>query len=558
MNSVPQLSALTGRGFFPKELPPTFTTESFGTLCAAYESKNLSFDCSKEKSSSKPSMFYLARAGDLRRDLAILNPIHYALLCKCVIENWSAIEKKFQSAISSTTPRVSLDGRAIERLHSLDSIPERRAASRKLGRFLLKTDISRFYPSVYTHSIPWAFHSKSAAKANRSDALFGNVIDKCVRNCQDGQTIGIPVGPDVSLVIAESILAQVDKEISDLGFGVFRHMDDYEMVFQTEAEALKARALLQTSLIGFELNLNPSKTAIRPLPQPIEEPWVAELNNIQIEPEPWRQSFKKDLIRYCDTAFKLAREHPNEGILKYAAGRISKINPPSGAENLVANLLSQFASNEPGCLGIALRPILRRVNPTTEQMEEETNLLVYIIREHAPQRNTSEVSWAIWAALVLKRLLPADIAPLVFGMNESVCSLLLLHARRLKLIKNPSAFANLRKQLANESLYGARWLLFYESVKKGWFKFSGSPHPVTSDPNFKRLWKSDVEFYDETKIDLPAPKLAVDPNFNLDNLASDDPRLEAIDDYLSGFVTEYEEGDDEEEAYEDQDNDDLT
>lgn len=546
MSSAPQLSALTGRGFFPKELPPTFTTATFGAFCAAYESKDLSFDCSKEKSSSKPSMFYLARAGDLRRDLSILNPIHYALLCKCVIENWPAIEKRFQSTISSTTPRVSLDGRAIERLHFLDSIPERRAETRKLGRFLLKTDISRFYPSIYTHSIPWAFHSKSAAKADRTDALFGNVIDKRVRNCQDGQTIGIPVGPDVSLVIAESILAQVDREISNLGLGVFRHMDDYEMVFQTEAEALKARALLQASLIGFELNLNPSKTAIRPLPQPIEDPWVAELNGIQIEHEPWRQSFKKDLIRYCDTAFKLASEHPNEGILKYAAGRISKINPPSGSENLVANLLSQFASNEPGCLGIALRPILRRLNATPKQVDEETNLLVYIIREHAPQRNSSEVSWAIWAALVLKRPLPADVAPLVFGMNESVCSLLLLHARRLRLIKNPSAFAQLRKQLAKESLYGARWLLLYESVKKGWLKFSGTPHPVTSDPNFKRLWKMDVEFYDETKIDLPAPKLSADPSADLEDLDSDDPRLEAIDDYLSGFVTEYEEVDDEE------------
>jgi hypothetical protein len=31
----------------------------------------------------------------------------------------------------------------------------------------------------------------------------------------------------------------------------------------------------------------------------------------------------------------------------------------------------------------------------------------------------------------------------------------------------------------------------------------------------------------------------------LDDLAPDDPRLEAIDDYLSGFVTEYEnDGDD--------------
>lgn len=401
-----------------------------------------------------------------------------------VVDNWTKIEESFQSSISSTTPRVSTDGRAIERLHFLDSIPERRAACRKLGKFLLKTDISRFYPSVYTHSIPWAFHSKPVAKADNSDALFGNLLDRRMRNCQDRQTVGIPIGPDVSLVLAESILAQIDKEIASLGLGVMRHMDDYELVFQTEAQALEARSRLQANLIEYELNLNPAKTSIRALPQPIEDAWVAKLNSVELET--WNPDFKKNVIRYCDIAFRLAHESPNEGILKYAAGRLSKVDPPHGSENLVANLLSQFASNEPGCLGIALRPILRRINPTAEQAREETDLLEYIIREHAPQRNSSEVSWAIWAALVLRRPLNSDIAPLVFEMNESVCSFLLLHARRLKLISNPAAFAHLRQQLLSESLYGHRWLLLYESAKKGWFRFSSVNHPVTLDPNFKR------------------------------------------------------------------------
>lgn len=554
--STPTLSSLTGRGYLPKELPPTFASKSFGDFCKSYEKKTLTFDCSKEKACSKPSMFHLARAGDLRRNLAILNPIHYSLLCKCVVENWGAIENAFQSAISSTTPSVSADGRAIERLKFLDSIPERRASCRRLGRFLLKTDISRFYPSIYTHSIPWAFHTKAAAKKDRSDKLFGNVIDAAVRNCQDAQTIGIPVGPDVSLVIAESILARVDKNIADLGLDKFRHMDDFELVFQTEAQALEAKALLQAGLMEFELSLNPSKTSILPLPQPIEDPWIAELNTIDIDSR--KGSFKKDIIRYCDTAFRLAGANPHEGILKYAAGRIAKIVAPSDAEDLIAHLLSQFASTEPGCLGMALRPILKRSGGSPEQVQEETNLLAFIVREHAPQRNSSEVAWALWAALVLRRSLPSDIASLVVGMNESVCSLLLLHARRLKLIANQEAFSVLRKQLRTETLYGPRWLLLYESAKKGWFRFDKNAHPVTSDPNFKRLWKKNVSFYDETKIELPPPRQpgpfdTFDISKNVNDL-----RAEAIDIYLSGFETEYDEDDDdrEEEDYDEEEDDD--
>jgi len=28
-------------------------------------------------------------------------------------------------------------------------------------KYLIKTDIKNFYPSIYTHSIPWALHDKA-------------------------------------------------------------------------------------------------------------------------------------------------------------------------------------------------------------------------------------------------------------------------------------------------------------------------------------------------------------------------------------------------------------
>lgn len=67
-----------------------------------------------------------------------------------------------------------------------------RLVVRARAPLIVRTDINQFYGSIYTHSIPWALHGKATAKANRSPALLGNALDECVRNAQDGQTIGVP------------------------------------------------------------------------------------------------------------------------------------------------------------------------------------------------------------------------------------------------------------------------------------------------------------------------------------------------------------------------------
>lgn len=84
------------------------------------------------------------------------------------------------------------------------------------SRYLLKADISQFYPSIYTHTIPWALHSKATAKAGQRDVeLAGNVLDKELQACQHGQTKGIAIGPDTSLGIAELLLSPIDHRMNE-------------------------------------------------------------------------------------------------------------------------------------------------------------------------------------------------------------------------------------------------------------------------------------------------------------------------------------------------------
>jgi hypothetical protein len=116
---------------------------------------------------------------------------------------------------------------------------------------------------VYTHLIPWVLHSKSVAKAKSRDiTLLGNALDKELMACQNGQTKGITIGPDVSLRIAELLLSGVDKKLSQecrIVSGT-RFIDDIELTFTKLADAEAALAGLERLLAVLELQLNASKT----------------------------------------------------------------------------------------------------------------------------------------------------------------------------------------------------------------------------------------------------------------------------------------------------------
>ena len=51
-------------------------------------------------------------------------------------------------------------------------------------KFTIHTDITDCYSSIYTHSIPWALHSKKIAKKkeNRNSYIIGNIIDNNLIN----------------------------------------------------------------------------------------------------------------------------------------------------------------------------------------------------------------------------------------------------------------------------------------------------------------------------------------------------------------------------------------
>ena len=137
-------------------------------------------------------------------------------------------------------------------------------------KYLFTTDIANFYPSIYTHSIPWAIHTKEKSKEVRQDnANIGNRIDHTLRQMRWGQTNGIPQGSALMDFIAEIILGYADdllgqklrKEGID-DYHIIRYRDDYRIFTNSKEDAEAIARHLTVILQKLGLQLNASKTSL--------------------------------------------------------------------------------------------------------------------------------------------------------------------------------------------------------------------------------------------------------------------------------------------------------
>lgn len=503
------LKNLLAKGYFPRELPPPFNTKKFAKVVTT-QGITLPADFTKTKGEwCAFTPYSLARPGSLRRRLAIINPLPFYRLAKEIVDNQKKLFKLAQrGGIAVSAPTVlNKNSRAIEPEVALSELPKARAQQRVANCYALIADVSRFYPSIYTHALDWAVQGKTKAKATmkaKGTLTLGAKIDKLVQACQEGQTRGIPIGPDTSVLLSHILLGAVDERLDSEGYANgSRFMDDYELVFETRSRAERALASLEEALSEFELELNPQKTVIEELPIPLEDDAIAELRKFPIRLSAKGQRF--DLIHFFNRAFALSKQARERPILRYAVGRVNHLKFSKTCGELAQELILQAASVEPGVWPKAI-PALLRLHATNSNLPKKpvAKVVNMLVRQQAPRGHSSEVAWSLWASIVFKTDLEEKAVNAVLKMADDACGLLLLHARALNLIPTGAKWKKLSTFVSTPELRGRHWLLAYEAQKKGWLvptKGTG----ISADPIFAFLDQNDVEFYD-----LDAVAAAVD------------------------------------------------
>lgn len=503
------LKELLEKGYFPSELPAPFTTSDYATaICdpSLPTSSPYTYGRKGPKYNSKCAVFNLARRGKLRRVLSIPNPINYYHTAKSISDNWADIETHYKKSDQSLSRPVADTSRALSWEKGFAKLSDAKLQTRSASKYILQADISNFYPSIYTHSIPWALHTKPVAKSGFGfHANIGNQIDTHIRNCQEMQTKGVPIGPDASFAIAEIVMTSIDEMLIPLvGDKYHRYIDDFEFGCSSYQQAETTLARLQEVLEVFELTLNSSKTRIIEAPSPLDPIWLHELKNYKFRTGKTQQ--RNDFLHYFDLVMDYLKKFPNDPIVKYAILKSSSRLIYSENWAVYQSIILQWSIAEPGILPIALDFIKfyeSKGFPINKDELRET--LEFHITEHAPMGHTSEVSYATFGMILFGLNFSASAVDILASIENSFIALLTLDAQQQGLIPNTYTFNLWQSLMTAAELKTSNWLLAYEALVKGWLPSASGTDYVSTDNGFKYLKAKDVHFYDTTAIATYAP-----------------------------------------------------
>ncbi|MDY0885204.1 RNA-directed DNA polymerase [Dongia soli] len=449
----------------------------------------------------------LARRGHSRRLLSIVNPVNQLYLIFEIASLYPQLTSFSQKSRFSLTPvKVELNAIRAVPLPPFSGLAELRLKAYATRSHILSTDIARFYQSIYTHSIPWALHGKELAKLNRNVrdlAYYGNRLDFLVRQCQDGQTKGIPVGPDTSRIISELLLSAIDERADQLSgnkiLAGYRYIDDVFYCFSSLVDAEAYLNSLRDAVHHYELELNPEKTRCQTTLSFNEETWPHKVAAMRIHRD--GKSQRQSLFRYFSSMLEIAAGHSSESIAVFAikattTARISRENwdiyeafllrisrEHTNTVDLVTKIICTYAA-----MGYPISPMVDGwVN----------DLLV----THVPANHHFEVSWALWAAISLERKLTGVTVDALSKTDNSVCALLALRAQELNLCEKSLATAVWFGNLSPQAFYEDRWLLLYEAIANGWL--TSAPADMLSEPFFSTLLQEKVRFFLKNARNLP-------------------------------------------------------
>lgn len=185
------------RGYFPKELPPAFFTDQFAKYARTIKGRRNLASYKAADNFTECVKYQLALPGGQHRDLRIPHPASFVRLAERAAKNFKKIlTRAGRSPFSKSRPVYATDRqRAIRPGLNPGNLGRERAALRAAGSFLLKADVSQFYPSLYTHAVGWAIDPKLRNRAHwKNGKLLRKQLDQALMDLDGKVSQGIPIG----------------------------------------------------------------------------------------------------------------------------------------------------------------------------------------------------------------------------------------------------------------------------------------------------------------------------------------------------------------------------
>lgn len=464
---------LVSGGYFPESyvLPPCFNVSRHPNFGKCYfPVKNKDGKQNYNPDASVPCEIHFPRTDLTNRTFGVIDPKIHSDIAYEISSNWADILSKLfskENKVYSYSFPIPVDSKKLGQLGNsrigrmiyewIEMAETDLAEEAYAYKYLLKSDIKNFYPSIYTHSIAWALHTKEniRQKPNRYDyeRYFGNRLDKLFQSAGDGCTNGIPIGPAASDLIGEIILSAVDTALSPIitetGTLAVRFKDDYRFLCNTKSDCDKIIRALQKELREFKLLVNEEKTCVSELPDGLFREWRSEYETI-VPGENVEINFSIFKEFYLNV-LRIDRNHPGTGVIDKFIGRlISKsyslrLSLPAKDVGKVVSLLVLMADRRaksfPRILAVIELLMSYDSGQSSKTVTKHLNTLLKKLCAD-PTNNCYLIAWILYFLksnkLEITSALPAFEDPILRSM-ESEQNHLFSSSKDFKLFRGPVA-----------------------------------------------------------------------------------------------------------------------
>jgi hypothetical protein len=503
-----RLQRLLSHGYYAPELPPCFVSDDLAKfrkwLLAGIEALPRRRDGNPDYYGfiTEPVWFYFPRFGKDARKHGIPNPVAHLLLSRTIADNYVALRRKARASMLSLSPPVfDWNGnRALVR-PSIDLHDDFRVKLSSRREAYIAADVRAFFHSIYTHAIAWAIHGKEFAKQrqNRGFNHYGNLIDLLCRNAQDGQTIGLPVGPDTSRLIAEVVASAMDVWLQDrLSISdndASRYIDDYTLSSGGGELGEELLAALRQGASVYELELNSEKSAIISTSHRQSTGWQqAARAHIPRVGGPLARIETSALQHFFYELGRLCQDHPDINVEKFGLQFARSALICAGEwGNVQAYLISAYRRNSTLISLLVELCILRQVAHRDVGLDDLKEFIENRIPVLARANRIGEAVWLMFLALRLRLTLQAgSLAPL-FSVDNAPIALLITCLNAEGLVQGMIDRARWDNSLTAAGLRSPMWLYAYEAVTRGYLPGANDDF-ITRDPYFSLLRTKRIQF----------------------------------------------------------------
>ncbi|MDO4210725.1 MAG: RNA-directed DNA polymerase [Bacteroidales bacterium] len=528
LSSEAVYEGLVAQGMFGDKIPPALTSEPFYQYCV---SRARTFN----KNNREWVTYRYARSYGRYREFGVPNPFAYEELSKYIADHWEQIKAHLHTYTADQTYKVSRihvrkqrDSACIFEMNYKPWWQDYNPVPTILigKRFVAECDISRCFPSIYTHAIDWAVNGREAAKKNKRSGskTWAGKLDCKAAAIKYGETQGLLIGPHASNILSELVLTRIDSVLFANGYRFIRNIDDYTCYTETREKAEQFVIDLEGELSRYRLSLNQRKTRISILPSAISEDWVHVLKNYRFLDN--KRLTYRDIESFMDTAVMLMEQSGgNQSVVLYAMRMIARKQLKQSARRYYIDLASHLV-----CLYPYLLPQFEQTVIEPFCMDDERIRVVSeaVYSEAMRTRDYLSASYALYFAAKYKFILHGVDSREIVEAED--CLLLLftfLYACELRedsLREELLLFAEGLVDDKSSEAFDRLWLFAYEAL------------PVSRLPqgDWRGIKKASVSFVDADKLTKPdfSMRVAQDQleelfSFDSDNHGEDDPAEEA-------------------------------